>query len=104
MDSKGKDRKSVNRAIRQEELRLKLQAGGHLQHVIENVKKLQDLNIDMDNVAVRRLDVANNAHLKLIGKYLPDLKSTELTGEGGGALEHVAKFVINGKTPDFDAD
>jgi len=35
---------------------------------------------------IRRKEVALNAHLKLMAKYIPDLKSQELTGPDGGDL------------------
>lgn len=82
-----------NRAIRQDALREQLSAQGHIQHVIEISNKLADLggeidsnNIDLDAVAVQRLKAAADIKKSVISKYLPDLKSTELTGEGGGDI------------------
>jgi hypothetical protein len=80
--------KTVIRSIRQEELRNKLAAGGHLQQVIKNIDKINNLNVDEKTFknSLEKLRATTDYQLKLINKYLPDLKSTELTGEGGGAL------------------
>ena len=37
-------------------------------------------------VAAKTKKHAADIHLKLINKYLPDLKAMELTGEGGGDI------------------
>ena len=75
-----------NRAIRQEALRDQLSNQGHVQHIIDIVEKLSDETNEIDANMVARYKVAVDTKLKLINKYLPDLKSTELTGEGGGAI------------------
>lgn len=76
-----------NRKVRQEALREQLSAQGHVQHVIDISNKLADLKEELDTVEVQRLKSAADIKKGLINKYLPDLKSTELTGEGGGAVE-----------------
>lgn len=83
-----KTNKQNIRAVRQEELRAKLAAQGHLQHVIKNVKKIEKLNVRSKTFknSLDKLTAATNIQLRLINKYLPDLKSTEVTGEGGGVL------------------
>lgn len=80
-----------NRAIRQEELREMLANRCRLQHILENIEKLEDLGVKMKADAVNRVKVANEQRLKLLNKYLPDLRSVEVTGEDGGPLQH--KFV-----------
>jgi len=85
-----------NRAIRQEALRKQLSAQGHVQHVIDIAGKLSDLEgVDMDSIQVQRLKAAADIKKGLISKYLPDLKSTELTGEGGGPVltDSVFEFI-----------
>jgi hypothetical protein len=57
------------RAMRQESLRDLLSKQKHLE--------TNELNA---------LKYATEARIKLLGKYLPDLKATEMTGEGGGDL------------------
>jgi len=75
-----------NRAVRQEALREQLSAQGHVQHVIDIAEKLSNLDEVLDNSDVQRLKAAADIKKGLINKYLPDLKSTELTGEGGGDI------------------
>jgi hypothetical protein len=73
-----------NRAARQEALREQLAQQCRVQHIIENINKIEDLGLPMDAIEVQRIKAANEARLKLLNKYLPDLKSTELTGADGG--------------------
>lgn len=87
-------RANQNRKIRQEALREQLAEQCRIQHIIENVKKIEDLDNDMDAVEVQRLKAANETRLKLLNKYLPDLKSTELTGADGGPIETDNVFTV----------
>ena len=75
-----------NRTIRQEALREQLSAQGHVQHIVDILNKLSDESQEIDPNMVGRYKVTVDTKLKLINKYLPDLKSTELTGEGGGSI------------------
>ena len=93
--------KSLDRAGRQENLREQLSGQKHIEKVIDNIEKIENLNFfpkgaDSDEIDYKvaqstkfRLDAlrtANEQRLKLINKYLPDLKNTEITGEAGGSL------------------
>jgi len=69
---------ATNRKIRQEALRDQLSAQGHVQHVIEISNKLYDLDDELDQLKITRLKAAADIKLKLITKYLPDLKQIEL--------------------------
>lgn len=85
-----------NKAIRQKALREQLAAQGHVQHVIDISNKLADLDgVDLDATQVQRLKAAADIKKGLIGKYLPDLKSTELTGPEGGPIltDSVFEFI-----------
>lgn len=77
-----------NRAIRQEELRAKLSAQGHLQHVVENISKINKLDETSEHFknGLDKLKASTDYNLKLVNKYLPDLKNTEITGDGGSSL------------------
>lgn len=75
-----------NRAIRQEALREQLSKQKHVEQVIKNIKKLEKEGAAMETSELSALKTAIDSRLKLVNKYLPDLKSTELTGEGGGAV------------------
>lgn len=76
-----------NRAIRQEALREQLSAQGHIQHVIDICAELNELTKPLEAVEVNRKKIVIDTKLKLINKYCPDLKQTELTGPDGGPLQ-----------------
>lgn len=84
-----------NRAIRQEALREQLSAQGHVQHVIDISEKLSELDEELNALEIQRLKAAADIKCKLISKYLPDLKATELTGADGGDI--IAKVVVGFK-------
>ena len=75
-----------NKAIRQEALREQLTAGGHLQHVIDIASKLSSGYLELESSNIAALKAAADIKLKLIGKYLPDLKAVEMTGADGKDL------------------
>ena len=81
--------KSKNRRMRQELLREQLSAQGHVQHVVDITNKLSELDAPLEQLDVQRLKAAADIKLKLIDKYLPSLKQTdvELTGEDGKPIE-----------------
>lgn len=67
-----------NKAIRQEALREQLASQGHVQHVVEIIEKLQDVATPIDRDEVARLSKAADLRLRLIAKYVPDLKAVEI--------------------------
>jgi hypothetical protein len=77
-----------NRAIRQEELRKQLSEQCRLQHLIDNLIKIENLDPESDtfNNELAKYKEANAQRIKLMSKYIPDLKAVEVTGEGGGGL------------------
>jgi len=87
--SVAKDSKTAvhrNRAIRQEALREQLSQQGHEQYISEIISNLSDPEMEYDSLWVQRLKAAADLRLKLMAKYIPDLKSQELTGPEGGDL------------------
>jgi len=66
-----------NKAIRQEAIREQLSNGGHIQHVIEIATKLQGQHLELESSAIQALRAAADIKLKLINKYVPDLKAVE---------------------------
>lgn len=78
-----KTRAQKNRAIRQEALREQLSNKGLLQHAIELSDKISNA---ADQNEARILKMAFDSKMKLVDKYLPNLQSTELTGEDGQPL------------------
>ncbi len=77
-----------NKKIRQEALREQLANKGLVQQVLEISEKLNDLDQDLDANKVTRLKTAAELKLKLVNKYLPDLKQTELIGDPDNPLQH----------------
>ena len=73
-------RASLNRKVRQEALRDQLQAQGHVQHVVEILDNLRNEEHKLADDMLPRLKLVVDTKLKLIGKYLPDLKQTEIEG------------------------
>ena len=70
-----------NRKIRQEALREQLSKQKLVEQVVDIAKKLNNLEIELEAGDVTRLKAAADINLKLIVKYLPDLKQTELIGD-----------------------
>lgn len=81
-----KTRAQLNRAVRQDSLRELLSQQGHEQYILDIVSKLSDPELEYDSLWIQRLKASAELRLKLMAKYLPDLKSTELTGADGGDL------------------
>lgn len=76
-----KTRAQLNRELRQETLREQLAAQGHEQHVLEMLEDLRNLERELDTQEVNRIKIVIDTKLKLLNKYLPDLKATEITGD-----------------------
>jgi len=84
-----KTRAQQNRAVRQEALREWLSKKCTAQHFVDNLKKIEGLDVGSQTFGneLNKLKTANDQRIKIMTKYLPDLKSTEMTGEGGGPME-----------------
>ncbi len=97
-----KTRAQENRALRQEALREWLSEKCTAQHLVDNIQKIEALDprAETFNNELNQLRTANEQRLKVMNKYLPDLKSAEITGEGGGAIEHKATVI----TSEMDAE
>ena len=81
-----KTRAQENRAIRQESLREQLSRQKHIEHVVDIAGLLYELDTNLDQLAVTRLKAAADIKLKLINKYIGDVKAVEISGEGGEQL------------------
>ena len=96
----GVSRAEANRAIRQEELRAKLACGGHLQHAVDNINKIQDLAVVLESADINRLKIATEFQFKLINKYLPDVKQVEVETnmnlKGDVSITLVRAEIVNG--------
>ena len=76
----GMTRAQLNKGVRQKALREQLEAQGHVQHVTDILDEIRDLDVELDSNQVQRYKVVLDTKLKLITKYLPDLKSVEHSG------------------------
>ena len=90
-----KTRAQLNRGIRQEALREMLAAQGHEQHIVELLGKIQNLDIEIDAHDLNRYKVVLDSKFKLLNKYLPDVRTTELTGAGGKKLAPLVKVYLD---------
>jgi hypothetical protein len=70
-----------NRKIRQDALREQLSNQKLVEQVVDIAKKIGDLSQDFEKDKIDRLKIAADLNMKLVAKYLPDLKQTELIGD-----------------------
>lgn len=79
----GVSRAQTNKRIRQETLREYLQERGSVQHLLDLIEKVESLDpthpdFDKD---LAKYDKAITQRQRLLGKYMPDLKATEITAD-----------------------
>lgn len=82
------------RAVNKEELRRYLSENNKVRQIIDNITKLEDVNIEMDNVSVSRINSAITHRLSLLKKYLPDEKSIELKNAEGETFKSDSKWTV----------
>jgi hypothetical protein len=98
MDS-GISRANENKAIKQEAIREYLSARGKVDYILDNVEKLEDLLTPMDMGEVNRIKAATDVRVRLLDKYLPSLKSTELTATVNGLADLLSNLTGTRKPP-----
>jgi len=74
----GKTVKQTAREVRREELIIFLKERGKLNYVFDIITKLEDPTYEMDALQIQRLRAALDTRVKLLGKYLPDMKAVEM--------------------------
>jgi hypothetical protein len=79
-----------NRKARQEALRDYLESRGLVEHVIDLADKIGDESNELPPEMITRIKISIDTRLRLINKYLPDLKSTEITGDPDSPLHFKA--------------
>lgn len=99
----GKDKDTRNLATRRrqahrEEVLEKLRNAGLIQKVLEDADKLANESIDIDSVMAGRIKAANDLRLKMVSKWLPDVKAVEVTGEDGGPVEIQGYILVPAKS------
>lgn len=74
------------RANRQEALREWLSKKCTAQHLVDNLEKIEKLDPESEsfNNELAKYKVANEQRLKIMGKYLPELRAVDIEG----SLEH----------------
>jgi len=101
----GMTRAQMNKSVRQKALREQLEGQGHVQHVVEILNKISDLDSNLDSMELQRLKVVVDTKLKLITKYLPDLKSVEHSGDEDNPLQvQVAAYELRFTDQPEDTD
>lgn len=78
MSGSGLSAADRNKKIRQEALREQLSNKGLVQQVLEISEKIGDLSQELEKDKIDRLKIAADLKLKLVNKYLPDLRQTDL--------------------------
>jgi len=88
--------------MRQEALREYLSNKCSLEHIIDSIALLDDVSIELDQLMISRKKTALESRIKLLGKYLPDLKSVEVSQDpdGGGFILKVERVVVDAKSTD----
>ena len=79
MDS-GVSRAQANRNMRQDALREYLKERGSVQHLLDLIEKVEGLDPNQPNFDkdLAKYDKAISQRQKLLGKYMPDLKASEI--------------------------
>lgn len=89
------------RATRQDELREYLSARGLVQHVVDLADKMEGLDGSSEDAQfeLQKLKQSADTRLKLIGKYLPDLKAVEFDGalDVDATVQRVEREIIDPK-------
>ena len=93
-------RAQTNRKIRQDSLREQLANQKHLEKVLDSINKLEELDTQLDSVEVNRIKGAIDSRIKLVSKYLPDLKSIELSGDEDYPVQIAAYQIEFSDTPE----
>jgi len=83
-----KTRAQLNKEVRVKALREQLAAQGHLQHVVEWINEMARPETTPERLFQLNLVVSQT--LKLVNKYMPDLKAVEMNIEG-----EVKQYVIS---------
>lgn len=87
------------RQAQREEVLERLRNAGLLQKVLEDADKLGNESIEMDANMVSRIKAACDMRLKMVNKWLPDVKAVEMTGEDGGpvsvSVETITRRVVD---------
>lgn len=76
-----KTKKDITREGRREEMIKYLKERGKTQYVFDLIEKLEDHSQELDPLMIQRYRAALDTRVKLLGKYLPDMRAIEMTAE-----------------------
>jgi hypothetical protein len=82
------------REVNKEELRRYLSENNKIRQIVDNIEKLEDVTIKLDNVSVSRINSAITHRLSLLKKYLPDEKSIEIKNAEGESFKTDGKWTV----------
>ena len=82
------------REVNKEELRRYLSENNRVRQIIDNIEKLEDVTLELDNISVSRINSAITHRLSLLKKYLPDEKSVEIKNAEGESFKTDNKWTI----------
>ena len=90
------------RQEKQEVLREYLSERGKLSYVLDNIEKMEKEGVSLEPQELQALKAATDSRIKLLAKYLPDLKAVEhTTGEDGFEFVHrIEKVIIDPEARD----
>jgi hypothetical protein len=82
------------REVNKEELRRYLSENNKVRQIIDNIEKLENVAIPLEQVEVSRLNGAITHRLSLLRKYLPDEKTVEIKNAEGEEFKTDSKWTV----------
>jgi len=92
--SKSTTSANKRREVNKEELRRYLSENNKVRQIIDNIEKLEDVAITLEQVDVSRINSAITHRLSLLRKYLPDEKSIEIKNADGETFKTDSKWTV----------
>ena len=98
-------RAQANKQIRKEALRDYIKERGSIQYLFDLIEKIEELDPDSSTFTndLQKNKVALDARIKMIGKYMPDLKAQELdltSSDGAMHLPTVIELIAKNERKD----
>ena len=87
------------KAQRAEDHRLYLSEHNGIKQIIDRVVKIEETGLHMEPQELQAQKIALDARLKLLNKFLPDLKAVEISNdpEGDGFIVKVERVIVDAK-------
>lgn len=74
------------RQEKQESLRDFLSSKCTVQHLVNNIEKIENEGETLSPQGLQAIKIANEQRIRLLNKYLPDLKAVEISGDQDSPL------------------